>query len=150
MTPKKKKTPISALLKDNVWKLYIGPNKGIGKCKCCQDNVISKNSFHCGHIVAEANGGATNEKNLRPVCGRCNQSMGTKNMIDFMIENGLSCDQLHIQDEEREEKENETKENEKTEKIKKLEFRIEQLEIELTLYREWKEIIMKSVPCIRE
>ena len=78
------------------------------------------------------------------------KNTGTPDARDYMIENGMSCDQLHMQDEEIEEKENETKENEKTEKIKKLEFRIEQLEIELTLYREWKEIVMKSVPCIRE
>ncbi len=144
--PPRRKQPIPTLLKDNVWNTYIGPSKGIGKCKCCQQNEIFKNSFHCGHIVAESKGGATTIGNLRPVCGRCNQSMGTKNMIDYMIENGMSCDQLHMQDEEIENIHKVVKESEYLEKIKSLEKKVESLEIELSLYREWKEIVLKSVP----
>jgi len=144
--PRKKKTPIPTVLKDNVWNQYIGPSKGNGKCKCCQQNEIFKNSFHCGHIVAESKGGATTIGNLRPVCGRCNQSMGTKNMIDFMIENGLSCDYLHQQDEMIENIHKVVKESDYLEKIKNLEMKVEKLEIELSMYREWKDIIMKSVP----
>jgi 5-methylcytosine-specific restriction endonuclease McrA len=40
--------------------------------------------FHCGHIVAEANGGETNLSNLKPICKNCNLSMGTINMNKFM------------------------------------------------------------------
>jgi hypothetical protein len=41
------------------------------------------NSFQCGHVIAEANGGVIHVDNLRPICSICNQSMGTENMDDF-------------------------------------------------------------------
>ena len=41
-------------------------------------------SFHCGHIIAEINGGTITVSNLKPICQNCNSSMGVKNMNDFM------------------------------------------------------------------
>ena len=41
-------------------------------------------SFHCGHIVAEANGGQLKMDNLKPICSSCNSSMGMTNMVVFM------------------------------------------------------------------
>ena len=72
--------------------------------------------------------------------------MGTKNMIDFMIENGLSCDYLHQQDEMIENIHKVVKESDYLEKIKNLETKVEKLEIELSMYREWKYVVLKSVP----
>ena len=47
------------------------------------------NSFHCGHVVAEADGGPTTVDNLRPVCATCNLSMRTQNMNTFKETHGL-------------------------------------------------------------
>ncbi len=50
---------------------------------------ITQLNFSCGHILAEANGGALHVSNLRPICVSCNSSMGTKNMNEFIKEYGL-------------------------------------------------------------
>ena len=41
--------------------------------------IISRNGWHCGHVISEKNGGETNIGNLRPICGSCNNSMGSMN-----------------------------------------------------------------------
>ena len=81
---KAKKTKISAAMKKLVWNTNIGEDIGKYKCMCCKSTDITQMSFNCGHIVAEAKGGATIVSNLKPICQNCNSSMGTKNMNEFM------------------------------------------------------------------
>jgi len=80
----KKKIPISSAVKRLVWNKYIGEEIGKAKCVCCKSTDIVQMSFHCGHVIAESNGGPTEVSNLRPICQNCNCSMGIKNMNDFM------------------------------------------------------------------
>ncbi len=80
MPPKKKSIPKA--LKDLVWDKNIGKDKGTGECYVCNQQLDSK-KFHCGHIVAEKNGGETQLNNLKPICATCNLSMGTQNMEEF-------------------------------------------------------------------
>jgi 5-methylcytosine-specific restriction endonuclease McrA len=63
-----------------VWNEYIGGMVGMSKCLCCDSTVIDKADFHCGHIIASANGGTNSVENLRPICPGCNGAMGTQNM----------------------------------------------------------------------
>ena len=79
--PKKKSVP--KVVKDLVWSKWIGDDIARHSCMCCEVNIIKMNSFHCGHIVAESNGGATSVENLKPICAACNLSMGTDNFDDF-------------------------------------------------------------------
>jgi 5-methylcytosine-specific restriction endonuclease McrA len=79
-----KKKNISSALKKNVWSKYIGLDKGIAKCYCCNTIDIYQISFHCGHVIPEVKGGETNVSNLRPICQNCNSSMGATNMNLFM------------------------------------------------------------------
>jgi 5-methylcytosine-specific restriction endonuclease McrA len=81
---KKKKKPISSTMKRLVWNTNIGEEKGKSKCLCCKSTEISQMSFHCGHIIAESNGGETIVSNLKPICQNCNSSMGAINMNEFM------------------------------------------------------------------
>ena len=81
---KEKKKKISAAMKKLVWNTNIGEEIGKSKCMCCQSTDITQMSFNCGHIVAEAKGGATIVSNLKPICQNCNSSMGTNNMNEFM------------------------------------------------------------------
>ena len=81
---KPKKKAISATVKRLVWNTNIGEDIGKAKCLCCKSTDIIQMSFHCGHIIAEANGGETIVSNLKPICQNCNSSMGTKNMNEFM------------------------------------------------------------------
>lgn len=82
-TPTYKKKSIPKSLKKVVWDTYIGKEKGISPCLCCNHEEIRQIDFHCGHIVSESDGGATCVENLRPICAQCNLSMGKMNMNDF-------------------------------------------------------------------
>lgn len=82
--PKKKKQVISATTRRLVWNIHIGEAIGKAKCMCCGVTDITQLAFNCGHIVAEAKGGATIVSNLKPICQNCNSSMGTKDMNEFM------------------------------------------------------------------
>jgi hypothetical protein len=47
---------------------------------------VTQHNFHCGHVIAEANGGRIHVENLRPICSVYNNSMGTMNMKEFALE----------------------------------------------------------------
>lgn len=86
--PKKKSIP--KVVKDLSWAKWVGDDIAKTKCLCCGINEIKMNSFHCGHVVAEANGGSTTVENLRPICAACNTSMGTENLDVFRAKCGFS------------------------------------------------------------
>lgn len=81
--PSKRKAAIPASLRAAVWNTYIGETSGKAKCPVCSSQDISPFTFECGHVIAEANGGPTTLENLRPICGSCNRSSGTRNMMEF-------------------------------------------------------------------
>lgn len=70
------KAAIPKALREQVWLTYIG-RRYESKCiiPWC-GNTMTVFDFHVGHDVPEAHGGATEIANLRPVCARCNLSMG--------------------------------------------------------------------------
>ena len=80
---KKRKQTIPKTVKIAVWDQTIGMDVGRTLCGVCKTNTITQMDFHCGHIVAEAEGGDTCVSNLRPICGKCNLSMGKKNLNTF-------------------------------------------------------------------
>ena len=93
-----KKKSIPKILKDLTWQRWIGDDIAKAKCLCCGVNEIKMNSFHCGHVVAEADGGSTTVDNLRPVCATCNLSMRTQNMEKFKGQHGLGANTIDIVD----------------------------------------------------
>ena len=54
-----------------------------GCCYCCKVGFGIFDNWHAGHIIAHSNGGKDTADNLRPICGSCNQSMGTEHMDTF-------------------------------------------------------------------
>jgi len=72
------KTQVPKALREQVWINYAGR---IFERKClvpwCQ-NIMTVFDFHVGHDVPESRGGATDLTNLRPICSRCNLSMGSQ------------------------------------------------------------------------
>jgi 5-methylcytosine-specific restriction endonuclease McrA len=80
MLPAKKKIPKA--LKEQVWLKYNG-NKFNGVCavRWCT-NIITPFTFETGHNIPESKGGATDIGNLRPICSKCNKSMGDSYTID--------------------------------------------------------------------
>lgn len=86
-TQTKKSIPIA--VKRLVWNKYIGEDIGKSKCYCCKLSHITQLTFHCGHVVAEKNGGNIDVDNLRPICQSCNSSMGTHNMDNYIAKYSL-------------------------------------------------------------
>jgi 5-methylcytosine-specific restriction endonuclease McrA len=81
--PKRRKTAIPKSLKVVVWDNTFGLHIGQTHCPVCNHHIISQMDFHCGHIIPECEGGETKAYNLRPICAKCNLSMGRKNLKDF-------------------------------------------------------------------
>jgi 5-methylcytosine-specific restriction endonuclease McrA len=73
--------PLPKKVREDVWIEYIG-NSMVGKCYVCRRPILH-NHFEAGHIVSRANGGSDEIKNLRPICGSCNRSMGTRGMKEY-------------------------------------------------------------------
>jgi 5-methylcytosine-specific restriction endonuclease McrA len=75
------KADIPRALREQVWIQYAG-RRFERKCLVpwCK-NTMTVFDFHVGHDVPEAAGGATEIANLRPICARCNLSMGAKYSI---------------------------------------------------------------------
>jgi 5-methylcytosine-specific restriction endonuclease McrA len=71
-------------VRDDSWNKYVGADKGEAPCLCCRTSTISKSEFHAGHVISEAKGGLAIVENIRPICGGCNLSMGTRDMREFV------------------------------------------------------------------
>jgi 5-methylcytosine-specific restriction endonuclease McrA len=84
----KKKKTIPKNVKINIWNTYIDSNIQRHKCLCCKKSIISITEFHVGHVISEHNGGTLEINNLRPICASCNYSMGTNNMVDYIVKYG--------------------------------------------------------------
>lgn len=82
---KKGKKRITRQLKFKCWdKEFYEPS---AKCPITFCPVIIKkedtDNWHAGHVISESNNGDTCLNNLRPICKKCNLSMGSKNWVDF-------------------------------------------------------------------
>ena len=70
------KKNIPTAIRQQVWLTYAGP---VFQTKClvpwCK-NLMSVFDYHVGHNIPESKGGLTEISNLRPICSRCNLSMG--------------------------------------------------------------------------
>lgn len=92
-TQQKKKANIPKALREQVWIQNIG-NLFEHKClvEWCQ-NTMNVFDFHVGHNIPESQGGATNIKNLKPICARCNLSMGSQYSIEEWSKMGQTMPQ---------------------------------------------------------
>jgi endonuclease I len=76
------KSKIPKAVREQVWLVHIGP-KFQSKCEVVWcTNQVNVFDFQCGHNVPESRGGTTDIYNLRPICARCNVSMGNQFSID--------------------------------------------------------------------
>jgi len=78
-----KKIKIPKKVREQVWVQSFGE---VYKSKCSTvwcSNTITVHDFHCGHKVAETNGGTLSLDNLIPICARCNLSMATKSFEEW-------------------------------------------------------------------
>ena len=69
-------------IRGEAWKIQFGTSTK-GFCFCCKTELDAFGNWHAGHVISHSSGGLDTSDNLRPVCGSCNQSMGTENMDTF-------------------------------------------------------------------
>ena len=82
------KQKIPKALREQVWLKHMG-KVFQGKCKVSWcNNTISVFDWEAGHNIPESKGGETTLQNLRPICSRCNKSMGDQYSIDQWNELG--------------------------------------------------------------
>jgi len=77
-----KKQKIPKKIKEEVWVKYF---KKTFESKCCISwcsNNINVFNFQVGHNIPESKGGTMTLDNLKPICDRCNYSMGANYTID--------------------------------------------------------------------
>ena len=86
---KNKRKSIPAAVRTAVWNTYIGEHYGTARCFTNCGNSISQANFQCGHVVSDKDGGQATVDNLRPICQRCNTSMGSMNMNQFIAQWGF-------------------------------------------------------------
>lgn len=77
-----KKQKIPKALREQVWISYCG-KKFEFKCtvKWCE-TIMTPFTFEVGHNIPESKGGTIDINNLRPICSKCNKSMGDDYTID--------------------------------------------------------------------
>jgi uncharacterized protein with PIN domain len=76
-----KRKTIPKKVKEDLWIRHFG-KKFKGDCFVC-NNVIETHKFEAGHIKSVAKGGSDNISNLKPICMKCNRSMGTENLNNY-------------------------------------------------------------------
>jgi 5-methylcytosine-specific restriction endonuclease McrA len=78
LPPTYAKASIPKALREQVWVTHAG-RRFERKCLVpwCA-NTMTVFDFHVGHDVPESHGGLTEISNLRPICARCNLSMGSQ------------------------------------------------------------------------
>jgi 5-methylcytosine-specific restriction endonuclease McrA len=78
------KATIPKKLRVQVWD-SVFPGERYGNCQVCKERLDMTN-FEAGHIRAESKGGETSLRNLVPLCGQCNRSVGTKDLVEYCNE----------------------------------------------------------------
>ncbi len=87
-------TQINKALRAAVWNTYFDRHAGCALCWCGCGREIDMMDFECGHVIAASLGGPTTLENLRPICGVCNKSMGTRHLYEFMLTCGFAHESL--------------------------------------------------------
>jgi hypothetical protein len=83
--PAYKKKAIPQALREAVWIHYCGR---VFSKKCTVEwceNMMTVYDFQAGHNIPESRGGETTLDNLKPICSRCNLSMGDRYTIDEWV-----------------------------------------------------------------
>ena len=69
-------------LREQVWLRHNGPVFSAPCNVSWCTNEINAFNFTCGHNIPKSKGGPDSIENLRPICCRCNSSMGNAYTID--------------------------------------------------------------------
>ena len=78
---------IPAAIREQAWLLAFGDKYFKQKCevKWCE-NILTPFNFEVGHNIPRSKGGSDDLDNLKPICSKCNKSMGDMYTIDEFSE----------------------------------------------------------------
>lgn len=82
--PKRKIVPANVRME--VWRRWIGIDKGVALCPMCEIEKITQGDsgcWHVAHVVPHSAEGGYNLSNLRPICKSCNFSSSSMNLRDY-------------------------------------------------------------------
>lgn len=86
-------------LREKVWRKNFGGDIK-AKCRCGTDIFYGKN-YECGHIIAPAKGGKTEEENLFPACRGCVRAMAENNSENTSLDDFFARFQNHSEHQEK-------------------------------------------------
>ena len=88
--PRATRAAIPKKIRDMVWQTYNGKVFSSPCYTCGVEMLEAMSSWHAGHVVSDADGGAPSVSNLRPICAGCNLSMKTMHMCLFVQKHGMN------------------------------------------------------------
>ena len=83
---RKRKARIPKAIREQCWIKHMGKTYESTCYVDWCDNQITVFDFQVGHDIPESKGGTLNLNNLRPICSRCNLSMGNQYTIQEWID----------------------------------------------------------------
>lgn len=83
---RKRKARIPKAIREQCWIKHMGKTYESTCYVDWCDNQITVFDFQVGHDIPESKGGTLNLHNLRPICSRCNLSMGNQYTIQEWIQ----------------------------------------------------------------
>lgn len=72
---------VSNYIRETLWTLNFGHDTN-GYCYVCNKD-ITRDNWHCSHVISKSNGGSNEISNLKICCPPCNLSMGSQNLYEY-------------------------------------------------------------------
>lgn len=96
INPKKshKRIKVNQAMRMSLWNRYFYDETEQGECVLCNCK-LKMSQYHVSHIQSLKENGTYDQSNLTIMCSKCNTSLGSKNLNDYMRENGVTPSQRY-------------------------------------------------------
>ncbi len=91
-----KRIKVSAAMRASLWNKYYGDETNKGTCILCKCE-LKMSQYHVSHIQSLKENGTYNQDNLTIMCSKCNTSLGSKNLNDYLQEYGIVPTKRYIE-----------------------------------------------------
>ena len=98
MNPKNshKRIKVTAAMRSSLWNKYFCDETNKGECVLCKCE-LKMSQYHVSHIQSLKENGTYNQDNLTIMCSKCNTSIGSKNLNDYLKEYGITPSKKYIE-----------------------------------------------------
>lgn len=91
-----KRIKVSAAMRASLWNKYFDDETNKGECILCQCE-LKMSQYHVSHIQSLKENGTYNQDNLTIMCSKCNTSLGSKNLNDYLKEYGITPSKKYME-----------------------------------------------------